>query len=528
MQQFLLESTSDLIHSSVATRRQIACLKAIWAMAAMSDTDIIISDSISSFDAQLLASSSALARNPGLCDYLPSVRAILLWNLFRSFSHQTNTIRSILKRSDGILLAGDMLRQEMRSIAEKVLQLSAYVYAHRGKDLRILAKMGLHGAWSQDVLAILDESQESWNEIPYHIILRFLAEAAEAPAPYEFEATCNIISGLPGGHRWENGRSTAVKESAEALIIELINSNIDMLRHTPSVHHIDIALGHLLSISHRDSHRSTTFIDVVVTYLTQRNCRSALLCVLNRYQVNLLWPRIASRMNKRTPNFEDAYVQAMWQLASIGLEYTDNQTPYDVNFEFWVLSAINENTPAYASTMVLVKLNILSGLYRRHFESPLVADELLRHPLISATGILKEERLGLNDSYMDDLDLFRSACIEAHVISVTDFLLACSSPILPYRAAETLSYITFPDFRPVDNSHRGAQILLGKSVQRVIRSQLATTSQISSNPPLLERIVSMLNRNIYNVLTDLGARCTITDAILEAEEAKYQPVGTFE
>jgi hypothetical protein len=38
----------------------------------------------------------------------------------------------------------------------------------------------------------------------------------------------------------------------------------------------------------------------------------------------------------------------------------------------------------------------------------------------------------------------------------------------------------------------------------------------------VEPILAMLKRNIHNVLTDLGARWTITDAILEAEHAEEE------
>ncbi|KAJ7320885.1 hypothetical protein DFH08DRAFT_754118, partial [Mycena albidolilacea] len=143
IQQFFSESTSDLVHPSVATRRQVACLRAIWAIAAISDT--------SSFDAPQLAPSSPLAANPGLTDYLPSARAVLLWSLFRSFSKQTEGLRTTLKEGGEIVLPGDALRQEMQSIAAKVLQLSAYLYSHRVNEILTLANIEFHASWAQDV-----------------------------------------------------------------------------------------------------------------------------------------------------------------------------------------------------------------------------------------------------------------------------------------------------------------------------------------------------------------------------------------
>jgi hypothetical protein len=91
---------------------------------------------------------------------------------------------------------------------------------------------------------------------------------------------------------------------------------------------------------------------------------------------------------------------------------------------------------------------------------------------------------------------------------------------VPYRAVETLSYIAFPHFPPVENFPRSSQVNLAKSAQRAIRSQRTDLNQTSSGDRLVEPILAMLKRNIHNVLTDLSARCTITDAILEAEHAE--------
>jgi hypothetical protein len=94
--------------------------------------------------------------------------------------------------------------------------------------------------------------------------------------------------------------------------------------------------------------------------------------------------------------------------------------------------------------------------------------------------------------------------------------------VVPYKAAETLSYIAFPHFSLVKNFPRSSQLNLVKSVQRAIRSQLTDLDQTSSGDRLVESILAMLKRNIHNVLTDLGARWTITDAILEAEHAEEE------
>ncbi|KAJ7876020.1 hypothetical protein B0H13DRAFT_2347823 [Mycena leptocephala] len=328
-----------------------------------------------------------------------------------------------------------------------------------------------------------------------------------------------MIIGYGGRPRLGPVAPIAVKRSFETLFTELITADIEMLRHTASVHHIDIALGHLLSISHRDSYHSKSFTKLLVIHLTQRNCTAALFCLLEHYTVNLLWPRIAARPNKRAPEFEDAYVMAIWELASLGPRYaqeTQTSRPeYEVRFEFWVLDALND-----VSTTVLVKLNILSGIYRRHFECPLVVDGLLQHPLIRATGTMKEDKICLsplemgNDVEEENLKLFRAACTEAHFTALTAFLQACSLSMMPYKAAETLSYIAFPDFPRREDVPRNAQIHFAKSVQRVVRSQLRD----QWNHLLLSPLVAMLNRSIRNVLTDLSASCTGTDAILEAEQ----------
>jgi hypothetical protein len=129
-----------------------------------------------------------------------------------------------LKEGGEIVLPGDALRQEMQSIAAKVLQLSAYLYSHRVNEILTLANIEFHASWAQDVLAVIEESQESWNEIPHYIVLRFLTESARAAAPYGFEATFNMITTLPPVDRnW----STAVKRSSKGLFTELVDVNIE-------------------------------------------------------------------------------------------------------------------------------------------------------------------------------------------------------------------------------------------------------------------------------------------------------------
>ncbi|KAJ7662620.1 hypothetical protein DFH06DRAFT_1324984 [Mycena polygramma] len=502
----------------------------------MSESNAVIANTITSFDVSLLASSSRLVADKALADYLPSVRAVLLWNLFRGLSQQTEGLKTMLEQDDGVV-SGDTQRQEIlrpviRSIAEKIRQLSVYVDANRAMDLQLLARIRFHDAWAQDTTLAIFRECRGWSHMRYSIFLRFLRESAGVATPYEFDAMCNTIA-VEGGplQRMSAAPSTAVKQSCERLFTDLVATNIGMLRRTASAHHIDVALGYLLSISHRESYHSTSLMEVIGIYLTQRNSAAGLCAFFDRYRVNLLWPRIASRMKKCVPTFEDIYVKAIWELASVASRCLQDTRPqravYRADFEFWALTAISKNTTAYASTTILVKLNILSALHHQHFEGPLAVQHLLKHPLISTTSDLKDATLafpsdGIRD---DDLGLFRAACVVAHITALTDFLAACSSQVLPYKAAETLACIAFPEFPPITDFNRHPQIELARAVQRLVHSQMA--GQESSNT-FISPLVAMLRRSIVNVLTDLSARCTIMDAIVELEEFSSEPFGKAE
>ncbi|KAJ7677119.1 hypothetical protein DFH06DRAFT_1169821 [Mycena polygramma] len=539
IQQMFSDSVSNLVSPSVDTHRQVACLKSIWAIAGMSEANTVVSEAITSFDVSILMSSSPLVVDHGLANYLPSVRAILLWNLFRGLSQQTEGLRTMLEQDARIVSADTqrqgIVRRMIQSIAEQIRQLSDYVYSHRAKDLKILALIQFHDAWAQDILAIFYECQESWSEIPYSIFLRFLSESASIAAPYEFEAMCNTINMIADEGGPLQRMSAGLRESCERLFTELVTANIKMLQRTSSSHHIDKALGHLLSISHQDSNHSTSFVEIIVIYLTRRNSSAGLCAVFDRYQVNLLWPRIAARIKRCPPEFEAAdYVNAIWELASVGLRCTEatqqQKAAYKADFELWVLRAISPNAPAYASTRVLVTLNILSALHRRHFEGPLVVDQLLQHPLICTTNTLREKELRFpsaltirSGTQVDGLQLFRAACIEAHISALTDFLEACSSSVVPDKAADTLACIAFPDFPHKDNFNRHRQIDLARAVQRVVQSQKAGTK---SDRTLIAPLISLLNRSIVNVFTDLSAWCAIEDAIVEAEEGISSRLGS--
>lgn len=250
----------------------------------------------------------------------------------------------------------------------------------------------------------------------------------------------------------------------------------------------------------------------------------------------MLWPRIASRI-KKAKAFEFAdhsydTVKAIWELAALGPRYTVNgQCPaaYHVQFEYWALAEIDKATPEYTSTILLIKLNILSGIYRQHFEGPLVLDRLLRHPLLATTEISKEQKLGLslegteNDEIPEEnRKVFVSACLEAHLVAVADFLMACSSPIMPYKATETLSYIKFPSFSSTTYLRRNPQIHLTKCVRSLVRSQMSKLDQTRAEPPLLQPLVAMLNKNIHGSLGDLNAICSLQDTLVEIEAERQR------
>ncbi|KAJ6522331.1 hypothetical protein DFH09DRAFT_1191698 [Mycena vulgaris] len=470
----------------------------------------------------LRSSSPPSCENPGLSELLPTVRSLMLWTIFRSFSDQATRVGALLRSDDMDVQSFRALRSDLKSMSTNLRQLAGYVYAHKSGDLETLARIPFHDSWGQDVLAIITEGQHLWNDIPYHILLLLLSHCSTDTAPYRFESTCSIVTAglinlpLP---------SATVKTACELLFTELVTRNIRLLQQSQSVHYMDIALGYLLSMSHRERHRSPAFIQSVVLYLTNRNSTEALLRVFESYKVDLLWPQIASQMTKFSAlDYGDDYVKAVWELSCLEVRYSMDRrgegASYRVHYEFWVLARLGKHSTAYASTTVLIKLNVLSGLYRRHFEHPLVLDQLLRHPLLCRTRAVLEGESGssvsVNERYDETPNIFLAACMEAHLTALADFLMDCSAPVVPYKAAESLSYISFPSVPPVKDLNTTSQKRFAKSVQGVIRAQMGAEYQKSSNSELIQPLIGMLQRNVQILISDLSAICTITDALAEA------------
>ncbi|KAJ6467589.1 hypothetical protein DFH09DRAFT_1381374 [Mycena vulgaris] len=507
IQHFLADCKSDVTPNSAVIRRQIVCLKTAWAIAAISDTSTKLSHSISSFDMSLLRSSSPPScESPGLSELLPTVRSLMLWTIFRSFSDQATRVGALLRSGDKDVQSFRALRSDLKSMSTNLRQLAGYVYAHKSGDLETLARIPLHDCWGQDVLAIITEGQHLWNDIPYHILLLL-----------SHIVTAGLINlPLP---------SATVKTTCELLFTELVTCNIRLLQQSQSVHYMDIALGYLLSMSHRERHRSPAFIQSVVLYLTNRNSTEALLRVFESYKVDLLWPQIASQMTKFSAlDYGDDYVKAVWELSCLEARYSMDRrgegASYRVHYDFWVLARLGKHSTAYASTTVLIKLNVLSGLYRRHFEHPLVLDQLLRHPLLCRTRAVLEGESGssfsVNERYDETPNIFLAACMEAHLTALADFLMDCSAPIVPYKAAESLSYISFPSVPPVKDLNPTSQKRFAKSVQDLVRAQMGAEYQKPSNSELIQPLIGMLQRNVLILLSDSSAICTITHALAQA------------
>ncbi|KAJ7749823.1 hypothetical protein DFH07DRAFT_1034788, partial [Mycena maculata] len=129
IERFLINCQSDVLSPAVAIRRRVACLKTIWAIVALSESAPELSSSIDSLASSLIGVPSLLSMDcPETADYIPSVRALLLWKLFRSFSIQVKELVHLLDGNDMVsdqgnsspIQLGHDIRLKIRSIAQKI------------------------------------------------------------------------------------------------------------------------------------------------------------------------------------------------------------------------------------------------------------------------------------------------------------------------------------------------------------------------------------------------------------------------
>ncbi|KAJ7273797.1 hypothetical protein C8J57DRAFT_1594368 [Mycena rebaudengoi] len=185
----------------------------------------------------------------------------------------------------------------------------------------------------------------------------------------------------------------------------LVQTHMESLQQTPAVHHIDRILGVLFPHAYREEKNVDSFIRSCIVYVANRNSTASLFILLQTYTVNRLWPQIASRIGTaRFSDIDEDAVKAIWQLWTLGCECNESkekhdipgsESPYHADLDVWVLAVLPQHCLAYNSAIVLIKLNILSTLYRLRFEAAFDLEEMFRHPLLWATATLKTQRLGL-------------------------------------------------------------------------------------------------------------------------------------
>ncbi|KAJ7132503.1 hypothetical protein C8R44DRAFT_978053 [Mycena epipterygia] len=239
--------------------RRISCIKALWAIAYFSASNISTRLSFPVFDQQLLASRlNAGAEAPVVNSHLTSAYSIVRWSGFCSLSSLVRDTISALENT--------LPLKDLRSLL-KTIQSEAQ---NRGYTELSGVLSSLITDQLVEIPVLIQRSHDalfSFQDVACDILTEYLLSSARLETePYEFEATCLIM--VP--------RSTEVQTKLRDTFITMIDENYSTLKAHETFHHID----HVVHLILRVLQPHPEFFDAglaraFVTYLWVRGNENA-------------------------------------------------------------------------------------------------------------------------------------------------------------------------------------------------------------------------------------------------------------
>ncbi|KAJ6559911.1 hypothetical protein B0H19DRAFT_1289423 [Mycena capillaripes] len=240
-------------------RRRISCLKAIWAIACFSVSNVSARKTFLVFDHALLASHlRSMTQTPAVTHHLTSAYALVRWSgfislssLFRDASHALeSSIKTTPHEDPHVFL--DMVQHRVEQLG--YTQFSDALSFLRSLDTPTM----IHRA---------SAAFESFNETAYDILTEYLRNSADLEAiPYEFTATCAMIQPV------SVPLNTAAQIKLKGAFIALIDTHQLTLMQYSRVHPIDIGVDTILHLLQMDPEcLDAPFLRSLVIYTAHRH-----------------------------------------------------------------------------------------------------------------------------------------------------------------------------------------------------------------------------------------------------------------
>ncbi|KAJ7455533.1 hypothetical protein FB451DRAFT_1407842 [Mycena latifolia] len=490
----LLQSAqSGLLPDQAATRRRITCLKAIWAIASLSQMD---SSSLPQCDLRLLqsfrqtanasiplyaASALALARWTELCAIRPRIQhALRLLGKLEVGAHVPDIepvllcfrgIQNIYEDSPGSTVVSDQIN-ELVSMNDSALGSPPWV------------------------AAALQTLQAIYTDGAYLILVQYLLDQ-RGLLPYEYGLTRRsmVYPQSPPSHLL----SLVLDKAIYQIAFTRRNANEQPDR-------TDAIIRFLASLS---TQRGVTTLELprgLITYFEHRGSEKALRYLFKECNNPPLWSCLTTGLSSRNNWNRELILTGLWHLAyhTIASNNREGQLPPDI-YEDALAAVVGIEHYRSGSVVTLLKTIILDSLLRKlgpftDADTEMVPS-LLKHPLLPHdTAIRSLADIQSSFDKHGDVRLFsfssqarhlNSGALlwarigEAHVTVFTEFLESCGSTYLPSAATKTIRLLrdTRLDAYAVHASH---QIRLATSLAHILQNTQKHTELIAE---LLELFV---------------------------------------
>ncbi|KAJ7278720.1 hypothetical protein C8J57DRAFT_1712745 [Mycena rebaudengoi] len=484
IERLLLSTDSGLLLPEAKTRRQITCLKALWAIAPATPLN---------FNLSLLSVPDGI-RDPFIKHYAVSTRAHLRCGVFRLIDNRMDKIVAELDRCQAELLRGRLpsLTGPLESLVE--LERTSATYLSLAPLSCFDEKFNAKTQSPRDIAGFqlyLENAAASIQryrvEASRMILLRYPHAAGSlSKPPFQFEHTQDAIQTLP---------HFSLLDPCSPFFLrfwqDVLNTTIHNLQAQSDVpeESTDRILGMLLSLWVPDTNGRIIIPENLVKFLNRS--KSSQLTSFSHVSQNLssspFLPAITNILSGRyADSFKHDCLTALWYYF-LGPRFSSRHRKVVSQKYDPTLAAVLSlpPSPASHSVTVLLKSSILMQFaptaYWRDHESGISKKTILAHfdhPLFAPETFT--ELPAWFTEVADDAMISRSQCEplaeilfqrtnEGRLMLLTEFLELCNTSDLPFEAAKTLEYIGVGlGIEPI-GFHVNHQIRFASSVQNAFK-----------------------------------------------------------
>ncbi|KAJ7658279.1 hypothetical protein DFH06DRAFT_1044759 [Mycena polygramma] len=462
LQAFANGCSRGILSPEVRTRRQIALYKAVWALSCLS------TPGSPGFRIQVWDLSAA----PEARLYQHSANAMQRWANLRA--------AQILLAETSQLLTACKWTMTMKqspdttSVSETVLRLDSEYHIlwfdARFKPFPKAIELSHIDAWIEELRVL-----------PLDIYLNYLAHAVESESkPYRFDVTLSLIT-----PKLEISPSNECIEIIERALETMIRNHSHLFETAEEVHWLDRMFARILShfeppdlarpeqVAGSQRSLPVCLPLAAVSYLNTRTSWEAVLFVVSSISP-AGWKCVAGTVAPLavdSPGFRPSWdhrLTALWRILS--LRFPDQE--HLALMEEMLHSVSQTDVPFITPSVIAMTKNfLLSVRHHPQLNTEIHVSSATRRLLLAKTVLALEQS---ESAEPNELDTFaKEWWDEAALQTVTEFIECCCSSSLPYKATETLNYLSRLYVQVV---HPIAQLRFAEAVTKICQCALDSES----------------------------------------------------